>query len=788
METQSGDMDSHPPDQQLLQETAADKTPLYNSRIIKNYVEYLKVHYPDIIIPSLLKYAGIESYQLDDEGHWLTQRQVDRFHELLAQKVDNPDIAREVGRFSANSQASGAVRQYLLGFLSPAMAYSVIEKMHPNVSRAAVLKTRPISADKIEMKVSLMPNVVEKPYQCLNRIGMFEAIAKLFTKELASIDHPVCLHKGGDCCLYIVSWKKTPIFVWKRIRNYSFIVGFLAFLLSLSFLPPVYWDASLLSSILLMMGTTLYAEYQEKRELIVKIKNQGDAADRLIDQINVGYNNTLLIQEIGQATSSILDIQQLLAVIIEALEKRLDFDRGMIMLANRERTRLVYMNGYGYNPEQQEYLQNIEFHLDNLSSRGAFVVSFRKQIPFLINDVSEIEKDFSQRSIDFTKRMGTRAFICAPIVFKGESLGILVVDNIRSKRLFSQSDMSLLMGIAPQIAISINNAMSYRKIAESEKRFRSLSESAPDIIYTIDRQGVFTYVNPAWERILGHRVEDVLGRYFTDFLRPDDSPVDFSCFKDASGRECTIQDVVGTFVHKDGSDRYFSISGAPNLDSEGKVIGVVGTLKDVTESVLSEVRLKQSFDKLQNALGSTIQAISKIVESRDPYTSGHQERVARLATAIAGEMGLSGDVIESIRMAATLHDVGKINVPAEILSKPKQLTEIEQCMVRMHSEVGHDILAPIAFPYPVAQIVAQHHERMDGTGYPAGLKGTNIMLEARILAVADVVEAMASHRPYRPAFGLDKTLDEIDRYRGTRYDEAVVGTCIKLFSEKQFVL
>jgi PAS domain S-box-containing protein/putative nucleotidyltransferase with HDIG domain len=343
------------------------------------------------------------------------------------------------------------------------------------------------------------------------------------------------------------------------------------------------------------------------------------------------------------------------------------------------------------------------------------------------------------------------------------------------------------MGIAHHVAISINNAVAYRKIAESEKRFRSLSESAPDIIYTIDKQGVFTYVDPAWERILGHRVEDVLGKYLTDFLLPEYIPAAFHLLKNARNGDDTVQDVVGTLLHKDGSNRYFSISGAPNLDSEGKVIGVVGTLKDVSDSVLSEAKLKQSFDKLQNALGSTIQAISKIVESRDPYTSGHQERVARLATAIASEMGLPGQLIESIRMAATLHDVGKIHVPAEILSKPKHLSSIEMGMVRMHSEVGYGILAPIDFPYPVAQIVAQHHERMDGTGYPAGLTGKDILLEARILAVADVVEAMASHRPYRPAFAIDESLEEILRYRGIRYDQEVVDICLKLFTEKLFV-
>ncbi|MFH1127066.1 MAG: GAF domain-containing protein, partial [archaeon] len=406
-----------------------DNTPLYNSRLIKNYVEYLKSYHPDIDIATLLKYAGIETYQLDDEGHWLYQEQVDRFHEMLAEKTNSPDIAREVGRFAVTSQSSGALRQYLLSFINPATAYSVIEKINARLTRSAVLKIKSTGVDKVEAIATLMPNVVEKPYQCLNRLGSLEAAAKIFTGKFAKIEHPICLHKGGDCCLYIISWDKTRVYVWKMIRNCSYIVGFIACALSLSFMPPAYWDVLVLSFLLIVIGTTLYTEHREKKELIDTIRNQGDAADRLIDQINVSYNNALLVHEIGQATSMILNINKLLTFIVEALEKRLDFDRGMIMLANRERTRLLYTIGYGYNPEQREYLENVEFRLDNPASRGVFVVSFRTQTPFLVNDINEIVKDFSPRSVEFTKRMGTHSFICVPIVFKGESLGILVVDN-----------------------------------------------------------------------------------------------------------------------------------------------------------------------------------------------------------------------------------------------------------------------------------------------------------------------------------------------------------------------
>ena len=466
-----------------------------------------------------------------------------------------------------------------MGFISPATAYAVIEKINARLSRAAVLKIKSIGADKVEIIATLMPNVVEKPYQCLNRLGSLEAVAKIFTGKFAKIEHPTCLHKGGDYCLYNISWEKTRVYVWKLIRNCSYIIGFIACVLSVSFMPPAYWDVLVLSFLLLVIGTTLYTEHREKKELIDTIRNQGDAADRLIEQINTSYNNALLIQEIGQATSMILEINQLLAFIMEALEKRLDFDRGVILLANREQTRLVYTIGYGYNHEHREYLENIEFHLDNPNSRGAFVLSFTEQTPFLINNIDEITKDFSPRSVEFAKKMGTHSFICVPIVFKGESMGVLVVDNTRSKRLLSQSDMSLLMGIAPQIAISINNAMAYRKIAESEKQFRSLSENAPDIIYTIDTHGVFTYVNPAWERILGHSSEESHRKAFIDFVRRERSrPISESSNPSAT-RRLPSRDQVGTLIHKDGTDRFFSISGAPIFDSEGQYDGRRGNLQ-----------------------------------------------------------------------------------------------------------------------------------------------------------------------------------------------------------------
>jgi len=198
--------------------------------------------------------------------------------------------------------------------------------------------------------------------------------------------------------------------------------------------------------------------------------------------------------------------------------------------------------------------------------------------------------------------------------------------------------------------------------------------------------------------------------------------------------------------------------------------------------------LEGAYRSLKHTLDGTVGAMARLVESRDPYTAGHQRRVASIAGAIGRELGLDVDTLEAIALAAIIHDVGKIGVPAEILAKPTRLTAIERRLIEQHAEIGYGILAPIEFPWPVADIVRQHHERQDGSGYPLHLAGDAIRFEARVLAVADVVEAISSHRPYRPALGLDAALEELEKHRGTSYDDCVVGACLGLFRERGFHL
>ncbi len=213
---------------------------------------------------------------------------------------------------------------------------------------------------------------------------------------------------------------------------------------------------------------------------------------------------------------------------------------------------------------------------------------------------------------------------------------------------------------------------------------------------------------------------------------------------------------------------------------------ILGNVKDITEIRQVKEELQQSYERLKKTMDAAIETMSKMIEAKDPYTAGHQQRVSQLAIAIAKELNLSPDKIEGIRISSLIHDIGKIGLPTEILSKPTRLTDIEFSLIKGHSQIGYDVLKSINFSYPVARIVLQHHERLNGSGYPNHLKGDKILLEARIIGVADVVEAMSSHRPYRPALGIDKALEEISQNRGILFDPEVVDVCLRLFKEKGF--
>jgi class 3 adenylate cyclase len=448
--------------------------PLYNSRLIRNYVEYVKKFHPDIDVDEILRYAWITTYEVEDQGHWLSQWQVDRFHELLSQKSGDAKISRKVGRYAASSEATGILKNYALGFMTPRAAYWLLEKLVSHLSRANKIKTRKLGSNKFEITSKPEQGVHLKSYQCDNFVGLMEALSQLFTGKYAKVEHPECIHSGGNICRYVVTLQETESLAWHRLRRYL-VLTWIPVFIGLHFIIPSFsWIALTIGYTILFLGISLFFEHSEKKELRRTVENQQDSVKLLLDQIDRRYNEAQLVKEIGQTTSAQLDVQALLSSAIRTIGIRLDFDRGGIWLANEEKTLLRYNVGFGYRNELEGFIKRTEFRVDNPDSRGIAVQAFREQRPFLVNDVKEIEKDLSERSIEFTRRLGIKSFICVPIVHERQSFGILFVDNLMSKRPLSQSDMSLLSGVATQIAISIDNIQSYKKIQESREREHTL--------------------------------------------------------------------------------------------------------------------------------------------------------------------------------------------------------------------------------------------------------------------------------------------------------------------------
>jgi len=319
-------------------------------------------------------------------------------------------------------------------------------------------------------------------------------------------------------------------------------------------------------------------------------------------------------------------------------------------------------------------------------------------------------------------------------------------------------------------------------LLNSEEKHRLLFDGAGDAIFVADSEARMLSVNSLACARLGYTHAELMSMTVYQVDSPAEAP-------NAPDRIAQLMEhghLTFETVHKckDGSLIPTEVS-ARRITWDGQP-AIMSICRDITSRKLAEEKLKQTLEKLRKNLVGTIHALSSTVEARDPYTSGHQTRVSNLARVIAQEMGLPNDAVDTIRMAGSIHDIGKISIPAEILSKPGKLSNVEFSLVKVHPQSGYYIIKDTGLPYPIAEIILQHHERLDGSGYPQGLKDGQILLESQIISVADVVEAMVSHRPYRAALGIDVALEEIEKHKGILYDADAVDACLKLFREKGF--
>jgi HD-GYP domain-containing protein (c-di-GMP phosphodiesterase class II) len=629
-----------------------NQIPIYNSRIFNSYIKLIKKNYSYVNIPELLESADMKSYEVADEGHWFTQEQVNLSHKKLSQLTNNENIAREAGRFTASTEAIGVMRKYVLGMISPSKVYELAGKTSQKFTKSTTYESKKIADNKVEIRVTPREGIQEKPFQCESRIGFFEAMTSAFTNKLPQIDHPECVFRGGKSCRYVITWEKTFSDIWKRVRNYSFIFFVITLLVSI-FIDPIFALSAILpiSAFLIFLLTSI-SDRTQKIEMSKSLNHLRDLSDQMIENIEINYNNALMTNEIGLAISKYTRKEDILTNIIRISEKRLDYDRGIILLASADKTKLQFKAGFGYSPEQHKIIKKTTFHLNKPESKGIFVVSFHDKKPFLINDLDEIEETLSPRSLAFAKLLGSKSFVCCPIICDNESLGVLAVDNLTSKRPLIQSDISLLIGIASILGICIRNA---ELLETKERQFRSI-----------------------------------------------------------------------------------------------------------------------------------LATLAASIDARDPLTAGHSERVTEFSLGICDELNLSKDYRDMIQVAALLHDYGKIGVPDSLLKKPRKLTPEEFEVIKTHSEKTKSILEQVHFEgifSQVPEIAGSHHEKIDGSGYPNGLKGDDIPLGAKIIAVADFFEAITAKRHYRNPMPIEKATRLLQEESGQHFEEDIVDSFFRYFNK-----
>lgn len=626
------------------------EAPLYNSRILNTYLEYIRMKYPDLDVRDLLAYAGVEPHQVKDEGHWFTQEQHDRFHEKLVHLTGYPSISYEAGRYIAASAGAGWFKQYVLVWLGPAAAFTVIGRLASRFTRSADYRSRKISSRTLEIVVTPKPGVEEKPYQCENRRGMFQALFDLFHYRLCRSEHPECMFQGGCACRYVFHWETPPTLFWKRAQG---AVG-CAFLVAGMALVPYFPRESLVffPAFLVWFLLNLFIHRLEKKTLTETINRFRRAAEEQLDWIEVNYKNAALIQEIGQAINASLDLDVILEEVLGALERRLDFDRGMILMAEASEKFLRFHRDFGYNEEQRAFLRRTTFPLTPAHGQEPFCRCYLEQKPILVDGIEQSEGKLSPLGRAFFRTLGIRSFLCCPIVYEKQTLGVLWVDQTKKKREWTQSDVSLLMGIANQIGIGINNV---RLLEQQKRQFHSM-----------------------------------------------------------------------------------------------------------------------------------VRVLAASIDARDPLTAGHSEKVTAYALAVAREMGLNDSFCEVLGIAALLHDYGKMGIEDHILKKPGKLNEEEYQKIHAHALKSKAILQQMEFSAAYADIplwVGAHHEKYDGSGYPDGLKGEEIPLGARIIAVADVFEALTAQRHYRHPMPAEEALKIIRGGAGKDFDPQVVEAFERVFQK-----
>ncbi len=537
---------------------------------------------------------------------------------------------------------------------------------------------------------------------------------------------------------------------------------------------------------------------------LVQIKKPGELNQKNIGELLKRLEDLNIVYSLNNAINQGKSLKEIIKLFSKEI-KKLFSSLGATVYLPSENSKYLIMQNSTLPPSIVKKVENIvrikipEIKI-SLKKESAYSRALKQMKPQLINgpegiqkliyDFAEtvklknkiLHKTFKKITPKIYKLLNINSVLIVPLISNGKAIGVI---DISREKPFRNSDLERFKGISGVLTTAVNKKITEDRLKSSIYESDKILETGIDGMRIIDKEFNVLRVNKQFCKISGLSKKENLAK---------------KCFKTFPGEHCnkptcTVKRLLNNSSHferetekvrTDGKIIPCIITALPLKDANGRIVSMVENYKDITERKKNEENLKKSYINLQKTLNGTIDTLASIVETRDPYTSGHQKRVTLLAIAISEELGLEKYKIEAIGTAALIHDIGKISIPASILARPGKISPIEYDMIKTHPQLGYEMIKRIEFPWPIANIILQHHERLDGSGYPKGLKGKDIVLEARILAVADVVEAMSSYRPYRPSLGIDKALKEVKKGKGKLYDPRVVEACIKIIAKKGF--